>query len=169
MIGGWRRNESGFERLERLSMPEPNSGCFLWIGPLSRANGYGVVRWNKGFHRAHRLAWELHNGPIPAGLFVCHKCDVPACVNPSHLFLGTPADNMQDKAAKGRSTKFPGEENHSSLLTDDIVRAIRSSSKSTAQLARDYGASEQCIRLVRQYKTWRHVSDAKCLWAAKGA
>jgi hypothetical protein len=80
------------------------STCWLWKGS-KRPNGYGRLQVrgevNKTFG-VHRLSWELHNGPIPSGLFVCHKCDVPLCVNPEHLFLGTQLENMRDRRAKGR-------------------------------------------------------------------
>lgn len=76
-------------------------GCIEW--PRSRnVAGYGRVYWDKKVRLAHRLAYELTNGPIPAGLCVLHKCDHPPCINPDHLFLGTPFDNMQDMVLKGR-------------------------------------------------------------------
>ena len=81
--------------------PEPNSGCWLWDGAAGH-HGYGQMRVHGRAVYAHRLSYELHNGPITGGLHVCHRCDVPGCVNPAHLFLGTPKDNCDDKIRKGR-------------------------------------------------------------------
>lgn len=76
--------------------------CWIW-GGLKNENNYGMGNLNRKQQRAHRISWELHNGAIPSGLFVCHKCDNPPCVNPEHLFLGTNLDNIKDRVAKGRS------------------------------------------------------------------
>jgi hypothetical protein len=79
-------------------------GCWVWQAARS-VSGYGLLAPSggvRGDRRAHRVSWELHNGPIPAGLWVLHSCDNPPCVNPDHLFLGTRSDNMRDCASKGR-------------------------------------------------------------------
>jgi hypothetical protein len=73
-------------------------GCWEWMGFI-RPSGYGQVHQNK---LAHRVSWELHNGPIPNGVLVLHKCDNKSCVNPDHLFLGSHRDNTQDMMSKGR-------------------------------------------------------------------
>lgn len=95
-------------RFERMYIPEPNSGCWLWTGGGSR---YGVFTMSSRAKRsarsvpAHRLSHELFNGPIPRGLIVRHKCDTPFCVNPDHLEVGTQQDNMNDMVARGRSPR----------------------------------------------------------------
>jgi hypothetical protein len=83
--------------------PEPNTGCWLWTGTANmRGYGYGSFTINKKSVNSHRVSFELFRGPIPIGMHVCHKCDVPLCVNPEHLFLGTRSDNQRDRVVKGR-------------------------------------------------------------------
>ena len=87
-----------FHAADRKGAPDE---CWLWEKSKS-AKGYGQINSGGTMARAHRVAWELSNGPIPKGVCVLHKCDVPICVNPSHLFLGTLKDNFDDAVAKGR-------------------------------------------------------------------
>jgi HNH endonuclease len=90
------------ERFWAQVLPEPNSGCWVWTGATHRG-GYGAFSRRRSVSvSAHRMAWVLHHGAIPDGLDVLHRCDVPACVNPAHLWLGTHDDNMRDCATKGR-------------------------------------------------------------------
>jgi len=87
---------------EQKFIPEPNSGCFLWLGGVSD-RGYGRVRLFGKTAVASRASWILYRGAIPVGSHVLHRCDNPLCVNPDHLFLGTPQDNTDDMLAKGRN------------------------------------------------------------------
>jgi hypothetical protein len=87
---------------------EPNSGCWLWNGGHNRIRGYGHLHFRGRQERAHRASWIAMRGPIPPGIFVCHHCDTPECVNPNHLFLGTAKDNAQDFAVKARRRRELG-------------------------------------------------------------
>lgn len=96
--------------------------CWEWLG--YRRNGYGRARDGGRFIGVHRIAWRLAHGD-PGAMDVLHRCDNPPCFNPSHLFLGTDADNTLDKMAKGRHRGSPGEANPSASLRDRDVLAIR--------------------------------------------
>lgn len=99
--------------------------CWEWNLALS-VDGYGRCYFNNVNVRAHRLSYELHYGTFPRHLSVCHKCDNPKCVNPTHLFLGTVQDNMKDKRVKGRSKGINrGVLNGSAKLSDEDVETIR--------------------------------------------
>ena len=139
--------------LDKVS-PEPNSGCWLWIGAM-RNRGYGSFQFRGGQWRAHRAAYEMFIGPIPDGLFVTHSCDTPSCVNPRHLSVGTHTDNMRDM--RGRDRSLRGTRHRDAKLTEDDVREIRSSSNSQRTLAKRYGVHQGAIYLVQKRKTWKHV------------
>lgn len=87
---------------------EPMSGCWIWTACCDR-RGYGRFYFNGKPERAHRASWQIHNGKIPDGMRVLHRCDLPCCVSPHHLFLGTQADNVTDMAMKwrGRTGEMP--------------------------------------------------------------
>ena len=89
------------KRFEKHFIPEPNSGCWLWIGGIL-GSGYGSFSINDKTVLAHRVSFEIYKQEIPKGLCVLHKCDVPCCVNPNHLFVGTLKENSQDKVKKKR-------------------------------------------------------------------
>lgn len=90
------------DHLMESSIPVPFSGCWLWLLSLDR-DGYGRCSLGPKFVNAHRLSWTAFRGPIPFGMHVLHTCDIPSCINPDHLWLGTHLDNMRDRSAKGRS------------------------------------------------------------------
>lgn len=112
------------ERFDSKWIPEPNTGCWIWIA-CSLPCGYGTFRLNRKMLRAHRASWIIRKGEIPVGVDVLHRCDTPLCVNPDHLFLGNDQDNKNDSVAKNRHSK--GERQGLAKLTDEKVRQIRSS------------------------------------------
>lgn len=136
--------------------------CWMWTG-TKPAFGHGQFRLNGRAVYAHRFSWELIHGELPRGDDVCvlHKCDVPACVNPSHLFVGTRKQNLSDMRNKGRGHNPPlltGERHHSAKLTEDDVRAIRASSEGQLQLASRYGVARRTINHIINRRIWRHIT-----------
>ena len=131
--------------------------CWLWTGGKT-GMGYGMFcRHNQHTH-AHRLCWELVNGPIPTGMCVLHKCDNPICVRPDHLFLGTQADNMADCQAKGRFAK--GERNGHHKVTAQQVTEIRrryAAGESQSGMAEEYGVDPSTISNMITRETWKAV------------
>lgn len=146
------------ERFESQHLPVTESGCWLWSGATSMA-GYGQLHKDGKTYYAHRLSYEMHKGEIPDGKFVCHRCDVPSCVNPSHLFAGSHEDNMADMTSKGRGTL--GEINGQSKLSEaDVIniRAIYEYTKATQQkLADIYNVSRSLIGLIISRERWGHI------------
>jgi hypothetical protein len=130
------------------------SGCHEWIGCLM-PNGYGQVHLNGKTAYAHRVAYELTNGPIQDGLFVMHSCDNRKCVNPDHLSLGTCDNNMSDMVNTTRQAA--GMKNSHAKLTDEQVRQIRIESGNHSATARRYGVSQTTISEIRARKIWRHI------------
>lgn len=106
---------------------------------------------------AHRASFKVFVGDIPDGMFVCHKCDVKACVNPEHLFLGTALENMRDKIAKGRSVYSLGVGNGAAKLTEIDVVDIRANSGTQREIARRYGISQTLVSQIKSHLIWRHI------------
>lgn len=137
--------------------------CWTWTGSRN-AKGYGHAGRHGRVRAAHRIAWELTHGPIPDGLFVCHTCDNPPCVNPAHLWLGTNDDNMRDMAEKGRAPGRPGEQNPHAVLTVADVFAIRAVKPSRrirgfrAAIAKQYGVGPSTISKVWAGETWKRAA-----------
>lgn len=146
------------QRFVALVQPVTESGCWLWLGTVVR-KGHGTFYVNSENRklRAHRVAYELFKGPIPEGLHVLHRCDVPCCVNPAHLFLGTHDQNMADMKRKGRARKGKGEQAATHKLTSAQVLEIRASDDSNAALGRRLGISTSHIRLIRARQFWQHI------------
>lgn len=133
-----------------------NSNCILWTKNKNRG-GYGLRKYKGKIRTAHRVAYEETYGEIPQGMCVLHKCDVPACINPEHLFLGTFKDNAQDRNKKGRNADVRGSKNPNTNLTEEIVLKIRASTKSYRQIAKEFGTSKSRVCGIKLRQTWRHI------------
>ena len=142
------------DRIEAKVEKIPEAGCWVWMG-ATQVRGYGEILSSNRKMLAHRASYEAFVGPIPKGMYVCHACDNVYCVNPNHLFLGTQKQNLQDMAAKGRSTR--GERNPQAKLTEEKVRAIRSSNSTSSELAKMYNVSVSNISSIKRKQRWTHV------------
>tara|TARA_R110000868_G_scaffold94607_3_gene260955 strand:+ start:2439 stop:3164 length:726 start_codon:yes stop_codon:yes gene_type:complete len=149
-----------WEKVDKTPGFGENFDCWRWLAG-TYDGGYGKMRISKDKERgAHRISWEIHNGPIPDKMEVCHKCDNPGCVNPEHLFLGTHKENMEDRELKGRRTAPKGEKNGMSKLVLEQVIEIKNQLKngtSGADLARKYGVSKTQISWIKLGKSWKDV------------
>ncbi len=149
------------DRLAARAEPDLNGGCVLWSGGITRG-GYGHLDVAGVTTRAHRLAWIVANGRIPQGLHVLHRCDVRVCINPAHLFLGTPADNMADKMAKGRHRcgDHSGVRSGQAKLTDTIVQRViarLAAGDTVAAIARELGVNRSTVHGVKTGRSWKHI------------
>lgn len=170
-------------KIEARSIPEPNSGCWLWYGARA-TDGYGRIKKpGGGKYIAHRLSYRAFVGPIPEGQVVCHRCDVRDCVNPDHLFCGTQGDNIRDCFKKGRSAyhKNPelyrarardmsrvrppqiGGRNPNAKITEaQAIQAIRDKANGVPvrEIAARLGVSGMAIYRLASRKSWAHLTIA---------
>lgn len=136
--------------------------CRIWTG-RRLPSGYGIIKKSGKTLYAHRESYAANVGLIPADLYVLHRCDRPACIQPAHLFVGTQLDNIRDMDAKGRrGFSRPhhvrrGTEHHFARLTEDDVRSIRQSNALHRELAAIYGVSRQSISRIKTGRRWSHV------------
>lgn len=140
---------------------DTNGGCWLWSRCVD-PDGYGMVSYDFGdgkkAHKTHRVSYQIHFGKVPEGFVVRHKCDVPACVNPSHLVIGTQFDNIQDRVLRGRNGDIKGIRHPNSTLTEKDVLWIRSLRNPDIQkIAKQYDVSYQAIQKVIDRITWKHI------------
>ena len=134
------------------------NGCWVWIGAFFKDN-YGRF----GQQRAHRVSFEIFFGNIAQGLYVCHRCDNPKCVNPDHLFLGTPKENSRDRDIKERH--FHGSlVNTAKLSPSEVLQIIKEYDSAPKKfgiktlLAKRYGVSDTLIGLIVRRKVWKHLN-----------
>lgn len=155
-IRGHNRRRSVVERFwENVNKNTPN-GCWEWMG-AHHAAGYGLLYIGDSMKLTHRYSYELHWGEIPPGVFVCHHCDNPSCVNPAHLFLGNHDDNMADMTSKGRQNHGKGSAKLTEAQVSEIRRAYERGSITHKELAAKYGVTREAISNIIQRRNWRHI------------
>lgn len=135
------------------------TGCWEWFRAKTKGYGHFAIKGN--FYLAHRFMWIINNGNIPDGLFVCHKCDNPCCINPDHLFLGTNIENLQDAINKGiKLGNSKGEKNGRSKLTQNQILNIKHllhCKVPTKRIAEKFGISQRHVQYISNNKTWKHL------------
>jgi len=157
----WRESEV-FKTPEQQywTFVEKTDGCWKWKGSKNKF-GYGAFRFHKRMMMAHRVSWEIHNGPILQGIQVLHKCDNPECSRPDHLFLGNQSENMVDCVEKGRKNTAKGERHAKAILREEDVLQIRSLCQSGLQsrheIARSFNVSYASITDIVLRRSWRHL------------
>jgi hypothetical protein len=135
-----------------------SEGCWKWTGQKDK-NGYGVLKLHQKVHKAYRVSYEIATGKSPIGFCVLHRCDNPGCVNPDHLYLGTPADNARDRKMRGRGGNLKGENNGRAKLNIHLVREIRllfsTGAYSKVKLGKIYGITDVQIGQIVRNIHWK--------------
>jgi len=169
-------NAQSLEGLIERCIPEPMSGCWLWLGTAYEISGRWKPYYFMGGRQwlAHRASKWLHDGPFDLAAFICHRCDNPLCVNPGHLYVGDHASNMEDMARRKRAhfSKHPeiakeagrklgsgnswavGARNPKAKLTPQEVDAIRADARGTKVLASIYSVDRTTIQRIRRGSLW---------------
>ena len=157
--------EDMVRRFWAKTRPNPLTGCIEWQARLT-TRGYGHVNIGGRTYLAHRVAWVISEGQIPGGLCVLHHCDNPICVNAAggHLFLGTQADNIADRVAKGRSrpSGVVGERHGNAKLSNASVLLIRECAargEEQRDIGLRFGVAQSTVSLIVRRKAWKHVTS----------
>lgn len=154
MIDRWK-NVPMQRRFDRKYIPEPNSGCWLWLGNLHEG-GYGDFRLRGGQRiRAHVWSFKNAGNKVPRGKFILHTCDIRCCVNPDHLYAGTKKENTHDCIRRGR---FPiGVTHGHAKLDPEKVRLIRADERAQHVIAAVFGVHQMTVSFIKRRLTWKHV------------
>lgn len=156
-----KTSRDGIELIKRWAEVRSEDECWPYKGQAFASNGtgrlkYGQLQYKGKKWRAHRFAASLCVDKLPAGLYVCHACDNPLCMNPAHLFIGSPSDNVDDKMNKGRHRAAKGEKNGQATVTDAQVDEIRSLARAgVAQriIAARYSISQPLVSMIKNNRT----------------
>jgi len=140
-------------------IPEPMSGCFLWLQCLDK-DGYAKFGLNGKTMKGHRYSFELTKGPIPTGLELRHTCHNKCCVNPNHLLPGTHAENMRDEVVAGKTIdRSPkGEDSVASKLTEKQVLDIFKDTRYQYVIANEYNVGKTAVWRIKHGATWSHIT-----------
>lgn len=157
--GAAKYSESLALRIEENSMPVTECGCWIWMLSTHR-HGHGQLTYRYQHLAAHRCSYEAFKGPIPEEMHVLHRCNIPQCVNPDHLYLGKDLENAWDRIAAGTQVNPPtliGSEHPNSKLTEDVARQIKNSRGTAKEVAARFGCHFQTVHQIRSGRQWRHV------------
>lgn len=147
-----RATKSFEERLERHIERIPESGCWIWTGS-TLSNGYGKFRdADMKSSLAHRATYAYYKGQIDSGKYICHTCDIPSCVNPNHLFAGTPTENQQDSKSKGRMKKVTFKLDRKTV--NEILKYIKLG-HSQKEIAYMFSISQSMVSMIKTGKAWQ--------------
>ena len=146
-----------WEKVDKTPGYGRDGDCWIWKSTKKDKDGYGGFTENGKLIRAHVFSYRIHKGEVPKGAFVCHDCDNPSCVNPSHLWLGDATSNNRDKVKKGRQSCLFGEKSGNAKLTEEQVRCILRDDRTQELIAQTYGVKRATIGLIKTRKNWKHL------------
>lgn len=155
------RKNSLKSRFDKSYKINEENGCWEWTGTMHSKNGYGSIGvGSSNSVKAHKISYILHKGEIPKGRCVCHICDIPKCVNPDHLFIGTIKDNSDDKFRKGRFVSCKGEKNGGCKITESTAKKIKemlNEGKTQMEISKFFNVNYKTVFHIKHGHTWKHV------------
>ena len=157
MVNQYKKSSVQDRFFAKVFVPKGPNACWEWTASKCK-DGYGLFSVNGKLTNAHRFSYQFFCGEITGKMFTCHKCDNPGCVNPKHLFLGTPKDNMLDKVKKNRQAK--GSKNGKSKLKENDILEIRkmlNSGSTGREIAKQFGIHPSIITRIKHGGIWSHV------------